>query len=256
MPRPSRSLARRSFAAVGQGNPKQDRAGLFLAADGELLKPHAAPSGIEAFVLGSLSIDVLATIARHPLAPISYGHAVARLRRIRIGAVPGLSRRAPQLCTSRLRPLDIVVFGEPGRRPDSQRACSRGRARPRSPGAPSRDPSRWCRCQPRQSAGFSAQPQFACCKRDGSRYRPSSSPVPRHPSSKLAAPSAWPLPAGCRVGLAPTGKRRLVTAHAINGRRLLQSLVKGPAFRLSWFTSAAIVVAAGTNSCSRPIVSL
>ncbi len=194
MPRPSRSLARRSFAAVGQGNPKQDRAGLFLAADGELLKPHAAPSGIEAFVLGSLSIDVLATIARHPLAPISYGHAVARLRRIRIGAV--------------------------------------------------------------QSAGFSAQPQFACCKRDGSRYRPSSSPVPRHPSSKLAAPSAWPLPAGCRVGLAPTGKRRLVTAHAINGRRLLQSLVKGPAFRLSWFTSAAIVVAAGTNSCSRPIVSL
>lgn len=31
-----------------------------------------------------------------------------------------------------------------------------------------------------------------------------------------------------------------------NGRRLLQSLVKGPVFRLSWFTSAAIVVVAGT----------
>jgi hypothetical protein len=31
-----------------------------------------------------------------------------------------------------------------------------------------------------------------------------------------------------------------------NGRRLLQSLVKGPVFRLSWFTCAAIVVVAGT----------
>src|SRR6266403_1507791 len=37
-----------------------------------------------------------------------------------------------------------------------------------------------------------------------------------------------------------------------HARRLLQSLVKGPAFRLSRFTSAAIVVAAGTSSCSRP----
>jgi len=33
--------------------------------------------------------------------------------------------------------------------------------------------------------------------------------------------SGW---SGCRVGLSPTGKRRLVTAHAMSGRRLKEGL--------------------------------
>jgi hypothetical protein len=42
-----------------------------------------------------------------------------------------------------------------------------------------------------------------------------------HFVTSMTAPvaSGW---SGCRVGLAPTGKRRLVTAHAISGRSLVR----------------------------------
>jgi hypothetical protein len=43
--------------------------------------------------------------------------------------------------------------------------------------------------------------------------------------------SGW---SGCRVGLAPTGKRRLFTAHAITGRTRLQQL----SWSLDYFVGA------------------
>jgi hypothetical protein len=47
-------------------------------------------------------------------------------------------------------------------------------------------------------------------------YRDTLSEGFSHFVTSIAAPvaSGW---SGCRVGLAPTGKRRLVTAHGING---------------------------------------
>src|SRR6202049_1064400 len=47
-----------------------------------------------------------------------------------------------------------------------------------------------------------------------------------HFVTSMTAPiaSGW---SGCRVGLAPTGKRRLVTAHANNGNRWLHSIIVG-----------------------------
>src|SRR6185312_11284143 len=86
--------------------------GLFLAADGELLEPHAPSLGIDALVLGSAPIDFFAEIARHTLAPFGHGYTVASLRRIRIAAMLGVAWRAPQGRTGCMRPLDIFVFSE------------------------------------------------------------------------------------------------------------------------------------------------
>src|SRR5258707_3144459 len=61
----------------------------------------------------TLSLHDALPISRHALAPIGHGRAVAPLLRIRIGAVLGVPRRAPQRRTACMCPLYIVVFGEP-----------------------------------------------------------------------------------------------------------------------------------------------
>src|SRR5229473_8196792 len=69
--------------------------------------------GIDAFVLGAQSVECLAVFALHALAPIRDADTVIFLRRIRVGAVLGLPRRAPQLYIVGMGPFDVVVFGEP-----------------------------------------------------------------------------------------------------------------------------------------------
>src|SRR6202521_448084 len=68
--------------------------------------------GIDAFVLGAQSVECLAVLALHALAPIRDANTVIFLRRIRVGAMLGLPRRAPHLYIFRMGPLDVVVFGE------------------------------------------------------------------------------------------------------------------------------------------------
>src|SRR5258708_37976720 len=68
--------------------------------------------GIDAFVLGAQSVECLAVVALHAFTPIRDANPVTFLRRIGIGAVLGLPRRAPQLYVIGVGPLDGVVFGE------------------------------------------------------------------------------------------------------------------------------------------------
>src|SRR6266478_5656256 len=68
--------------------------------------------GIDAFVLGAQSVECLAVLALHALAPIRDANTVIFLRRIRVGAMLGLPRRAPHLYIFGMGPLDVVVFGE------------------------------------------------------------------------------------------------------------------------------------------------
>src|SRR5258705_11871228 len=68
--------------------------------------------GIDAFVLGAQSVECLAVLALHALAPIRDANTVIFLRCIRVGAMLGLPRRAPQLYIFGMGPLDVVVFGE------------------------------------------------------------------------------------------------------------------------------------------------
>src|SRR6266550_6168641 len=68
--------------------------------------------GIDAFVLSAQSVECLAVLALHAFTPIRYADTVTFLRRIRVGAVLGLPRRAPQLYIFGMGPLDVVIFGE------------------------------------------------------------------------------------------------------------------------------------------------
>src|SRR5712664_1893960 len=68
--------------------------------------------GIDAYVLGAQSVECLAVLALHALAPIRDANTVIFLRRIRVGAMLGLPRRAPHLYIFGMGPLDVVVFGE------------------------------------------------------------------------------------------------------------------------------------------------
>src|SRR5260221_3893310 len=68
--------------------------------------------GIDTFVLGAQSVECLAVLALHALAPIRDANPVIFLRRIRVGAMLGLPRRAPQLYIFGVGPLDVVVFSE------------------------------------------------------------------------------------------------------------------------------------------------
>src|SRR5258706_4834005 len=68
--------------------------------------------GIDAFVLGAQPVERLADLALHAFTPIRDADTVTFLRRIRVGAVLGLPRRAPQLYIFGMGPLDGVIFGE------------------------------------------------------------------------------------------------------------------------------------------------
>src|SRR4030088_699466 len=68
--------------------------------------------GIDAFVLGAQSVECLAVLALHAFTPIRDANPVTFLRRIRVGAVFGLPRWAPQPYIVGMGPLDVVVFGE------------------------------------------------------------------------------------------------------------------------------------------------
>src|SRR3981189_3350001 len=68
--------------------------------------------GIDAFVLGAQSVECLAVLALHAFTPIRDANPVTFLRRIRVGAVLGLPRWAPQPYIVGMGPLDVVVFGE------------------------------------------------------------------------------------------------------------------------------------------------
>src|SRR5450631_2200113 len=71
--------------------------------------------GIDAFVLGAQSVERLAflvLLSLHAFTPIRDTDAVIFLRRIGIGAMPGLPRRAPQLDILGVGPFDVVVLGE------------------------------------------------------------------------------------------------------------------------------------------------
>src|SRR5712664_4672873 len=68
--------------------------------------------GIDAFVLGAQSVERLAVLALHASTPIRDANPVTFLRRIGVGAVLGLPRRAPQLYIFGMGPLDVVVFSE------------------------------------------------------------------------------------------------------------------------------------------------
>src|SRR5665213_398511 len=68
--------------------------------------------GIDAFVLGAQSVECLAVFALHALTPIRDANTVTLLRRIRVRAVFGLPRRAPQLDIFGMGPIDVVVFSE------------------------------------------------------------------------------------------------------------------------------------------------
>src|SRR5882757_2109770 len=92
--------------------PQQMEAGLDLAAQGKLAQTHAAGMGIDTFVLGAQSVECLAVLALHALAPIRDANPVIFLRRIGVGAMLGLPRRAPQLYIFGVGPLDVVVFSE------------------------------------------------------------------------------------------------------------------------------------------------
>src|SRR4030088_792637 len=67
---------------------------------------------------------------------------------------------------------------------------------------------------------WSAFPRVAACTLALSPIRDTLIEGFSHFVTSMTAPiaSGW---SGCRVGLAPTGKRRLCTAHAINGHELL-----------------------------------
>jgi len=58
---------------------------------------HAAGMGIDAFVLAAQSVRMSCVLALHALAPIRDANTVIFLRRIRVGAMLGLPRRAPHL---------------------------------------------------------------------------------------------------------------------------------------------------------------
>src|SRR5260221_8728857 len=68
--------------------------------------------GIDAFVLGAQSVECFAALALHAFTPIRDADTVVFLRRIGVGAVLGLPRRAPQLDIFGMGPLDVVVFSE------------------------------------------------------------------------------------------------------------------------------------------------
>src|SRR6266851_2424276 len=68
-----------------------------------------------AFVLGAQSVERLAFLvflALHALTPIRDADTVIFLRRIGVGAMPGLPRRAPHLYILGMGPFDVVIFGE------------------------------------------------------------------------------------------------------------------------------------------------
>src|SRR6266849_3699396 len=95
--------------------PQQMDAGLDLAAQRELAQAHAAGMGIDAFVLGAQSVERLAFLvflALHALTPIRDADTVIFLRRIGVGAMPGLPRRAPHLYILGMGPFDVVIFSE------------------------------------------------------------------------------------------------------------------------------------------------
>src|SRR5882672_8343045 len=71
--------------------------------------------GIDAFVLGAQSVERLAFLvflALHAFTPIRDADTVIFLRRIGVGAMPGLPRRAPHLYILGMGPFDVVVLGE------------------------------------------------------------------------------------------------------------------------------------------------
>src|ERR1700722_14123346 len=68
--------------------------------------------GIDAFVLGAQPVECLAVLALHAFAPIRDANTVTLLRRIGVGAMLVLRRRAPQLDIFGMGPLDVVVFSK------------------------------------------------------------------------------------------------------------------------------------------------
>src|SRR5713226_1450405 len=68
--------------------------------------------GIDTFVLGAQPVECLAVFVLHAFTPIRDANTVTFLRRIRVGAVLGLPRRAPQLYIVGMGPFDVVVFSE------------------------------------------------------------------------------------------------------------------------------------------------
>src|ERR1700735_2714997 len=77
--------------------------------------------GIDAFVLGAQPVECLAVLALHAFAPIRDANTVTLLRRIGVGAMLVLRRRAPQLDIFGMGPLDVVVFSKA----EPRRVCRR-----------------------------------------------------------------------------------------------------------------------------------
>ena len=87
-------------------------------------------------------------------------------------------------------------------------------------GTPSEIKSEWWATSSRIRGRLPPESAICSCQVDGALARsPIRDPLPegfRHFVASMPAPVAsdW---SGCRMGLAPTGKRRLVTAHALCG---------------------------------------
>src|SRR6478609_8420231 len=72
----------------------------------------------------------------------------------------------------------------------------------------------------------------------------------RHFVASMPAPvaSGW---SGCRVGLAPTGKRRLVTAHTLNGRSVQSAAMASHAPQQSFLSPVATVLVGWSSDLRR-----
>src|SRR5580704_12846402 len=98
---------------VGKREPQQHGAGLVFAAHQQPAEPHAARPGMGAFGGCALFVEGFAGLAGHALAPVRHPGLVVGPRRVGIGAMFAVHRRAPQSDAVGVGPFDVVVLGEP-----------------------------------------------------------------------------------------------------------------------------------------------
>ena len=98
---------------VGQGEPMQDGEHFHAPANSELAQAPIAQAGIDALAWCASLVDVLAVRALHPSAPSRHSRTVVSARRIGIGLVLAVGRRAIHFDALSGGPFDVIVLVEP-----------------------------------------------------------------------------------------------------------------------------------------------